>query len=80
MKNTKRIAAIIGVVILVSLPIIAIISAFFATEQSNAFFLASIFSAVMIPILVYGFIMVYKLARRNKSNEIDVDDQTDPEE
>jgi putative hydrolase of the HAD superfamily len=65
MKNVKRIAAIIGIVLIASMYLISLISAFVATEYTNGLFLASIFSTIVIPIMIYGFIAIYKYVHRN---------------
>ncbi len=64
-KKVKRIAAIIGLVLFASLFLITFISAFFASEKAPGLFLASLFSAIVIPIMIWGFMMVYRLIHRN---------------
>lgn len=68
-KKVKRIAATIGLVLFASLFLVTIISAFFASEKAPGLFLASLFSAIVIPIMIWGFIMVYRLVRRNAPTE-----------
>jgi Na+/proline symporter len=63
-NKPKRIAAIVGVVLLLSMYVVSIISAVFATENSHGLFMASVFCTVMIPIMIYGFITVYKMVHR----------------
>lgn len=69
MKNVKRIAALLGVVLIAFLFIMFFISAFFTTETSHAFFLASLYSLVVFPILIYVYIMIYKITRKNKNED-----------
>lgn len=66
MNKTKRIISLIGVALIVSMYIISIISAIFATEQAPGLFLASIFSTVTIPIMIHGFLVIYKRVHKDK--------------
>jgi uncharacterized BrkB/YihY/UPF0761 family membrane protein len=65
MDKVKRISAITGAVLIASMYIISIISAVFASEKAPGLFLASAFSTVVIPIMIYGFITIYKYVHRN---------------
>jgi len=65
MKKTKRISAIVGLVLIASMFIITVLSAFFASEKTPGLFLASIFSMVVIPIMIYIFIETYKYVHKN---------------
>lgn len=69
MKKVKQISAIIGIAIIVAMYIVSLISSFFATEYAPGLFLASIFSTVVIPIMIYLFIMVYERVRGD--NQLD---------
>lgn len=77
MKNFKRIFAIIGVILLLALPVILILSAFFATKESHSFFVASLFSIIVLPILLYGYIMIYKIIHKDKNNKQNDDNSTE---
>lgn len=81
MIKVKRIASIIGIVLILSMYIISLISAFFATEKAPGFFLASVFCTVMIPIMIYGYTAVYKYVHKNdKPKNSDVVENTNPVE
>ena len=69
MKKVKRIAAFVGVALILSMYLISLISAFFATEQFPGLFLASVFSTIVIPIMIYLFIAVYKYVHKNDKPE-----------
>ncbi|HWT76480.1 MAG TPA: hypothetical protein VN258_17420 [Mobilitalea sp.] len=73
MNKVKRIAAIIGIVLISSMYLISFISAFFASKYSSGLFLASIFSTIVIPIMLWWFITVYKWVHRG-------DNPTNPED
>lgn len=65
MNKVKRVAAIVGVVLIASMYLISLLSAFIATEYSNGLFLASIFSTIVIPIMIWWFLAVYKWVHKN---------------
>lgn len=69
MNKVKRTAALIGVILILSMYVISLISAFFATEYSHGLFMASVFLTVVIPIMIYGFIEIYKLVHKNDKRE-----------
>ncbi len=77
MKNpkAKRIAAIIGIVAILSLYVISFIIGVFFSDEYPQLFMASVFLAVIIPIIVYCFVAVYKYVHKkaeyNKSEETD---------
>lgn len=66
MKNLKRFVALFGVVLLVSLYIVSLISAIFAKPYANGLFMASLFCTIVIPILIYGFLIVYKQVHKEE--------------
>lgn len=67
MKKAKRIGALILVILLIGLSLSALISAFFATPESAAFFNASLFSMAAVPIFLFACILVYRLLKdKNK--------------
>jgi putative hydrolase of the HAD superfamily len=63
--NVKRIAAIIGIVLFACMFLVFILSAFFAKENSNSLFLASMFSIIVIPIVIWWFMIIYKWVHKN---------------
>lgn len=75
MKNEKlkRIVALAGVVILVSLYVLTLVAALLAKPYAHGMFLASIYSSLVIPVLIYGFILVTKAFGR-KDGEMSMND------
>ena len=53
--KSKRIFAIIGIVLLLSLYLVTLISAITCSPQSSNLFQASLFLTIVIPILIYGY-------------------------
>ncbi len=69
MPKVKRIAAIIGIILIISMYLVSFISAFFATEYSYGLFMASIFCTIVIPLMIYLYTMVYKIVHRKDETE-----------
>lgn len=65
-KKVKRIAAMAGVIFLAGLYIAALISAIFTTPATKGLFMACIFSTVAIPVIGYGYILMYRILKKKK--------------
>jgi amino acid permease len=64
-NKVRRIAAIIGIVLILSMYLVSFISSFFATKYSYGLFIASVFSTIVIPIMIWWFITIYKWVHKN---------------
>ena len=64
MKKTKRILAIIGVVLLVALYGSTLVFAIFDHTKSLGFLKASIACAILLPVLLYAYTLIYKLINK----------------
>lgn len=72
MKRTaKQIAALIGVGLLVSLYILTFIFAIFDFEGSDVMFRACLLGSVVLPILIWVYIYLYDLLKKNRDGEND---------
>jgi quinol-cytochrome oxidoreductase complex cytochrome b subunit len=69
MKKTKRIFALIGVVLLLSLYIMTFIGALTASPNSSALFRASIYSTIVVPILLYAYMLIYRLIKKDSKDK-----------
>ncbi len=58
--RTQRIFAIIGIVFLVSLYIFSLIAAIFNFDGQGKLMMASIFSTIVIPIMIWIFVYLTK--------------------
>lgn len=65
MNKVKRISSMIGIILILSMYVISFFSAIFASEKAPGLFLASIFSTIVIPIMIYAFIAVYKMVHKD---------------
>lgn len=72
MKKAKQIAAIIGIILLLSIYIVTLISAITAKPYANSLFIACLYCTIVIPIVIYGFMVVYKAVHKKNEDEIDI--------
>ncbi len=61
MKKGKRILAMAGVIILVGMYVVTLIAAVFATPSAAGLFKASLLATLVIPILIYVYLLIYRL-------------------
>ncbi len=59
----KRPLAMIGIIFLLSMYVIAIISAFSHHPDSKNWLMAAIFSTVIVPVLLYAIQLVYRVLK-----------------
>ena len=59
--NGKRIVALIGVIVLLSMYLISLILAIMARPEAMAMFFGSVACTIFIPILIYAYMMIYKI-------------------
>lgn len=71
MKNAKRILAIAAIVLLLGMYLLTFIFALGKSETAGAFFRASLAMTIIVPILLYAFLLVAKVIRPSKSSMID---------
>lgn len=69
MKKAKRILAIIGIVLLISLYVITIVLA--VTDDPNTMnaFRASVYCTFLVPVLIWAYTFIYKLLKNNYGNK-----------
>lgn len=68
--KAKRIVAIIGVVAILSLYLASLLIGIFLSDKYPGLFMASVFSAVIIPIMIYCFVAVYRhVHKKTKPDE-----------
>ncbi|MCM1105579.1 MAG: hypothetical protein NC355_01420 [Blautia sp.] len=68
MKKGKRILAIIGILLLVSLYIITLICAITDNTGTMQVFFASVVATVMIPALIWVYTFIYRLIKDNHAD------------
>lgn len=66
MKKLKRILALIGAVLLFSMYGITLVLALIGSDYALELLKASIVSTVLLPVLLYAYILVYRLLSQHK--------------
>lgn len=69
MKKLKRIFAIIGCLLLVSLYIITLFAAVFDYSNTMVLFKACIYSTIVIPTSIFAYTFIYKLLKKYYGKE-----------
>lgn len=65
MKKIKRILALAAVFLLLSMYLLTLVGALTHSEYSRALFQASLYATVVIPVMLYGYMLVYRLIKKN---------------
>lgn len=69
MKKTKRILAVIGIVLLVAMYLSTLVFAFLDRSASMNLFKASIAMTILFPVLIYVYTVIYKRATKNQDED-----------
>ena len=75
MKKIKQILALAGAVLLVCMYAATLIFALIDSPAASGLFKASVAATILIPVLLYGFIMIARLLKDH--NEDPKDDRSD---
>ena len=71
MKKTKRILALIGVVLLIALYLVTLILAFFASPATKGWLMASLACTIVVPCLIYGMMLIARVLENRGQNTED---------
>ena len=63
MEKSKRIVAIIAIIILVASYITTLVAALIDSPFAAKLFQASLFCSCVVPIVIYGYILIIRLAK-----------------
>jgi Ca2+/H+ antiporter len=69
MKKFKQIAAILVVILLISLYVITLLCAIFDPTETMSWFRASIFATVIVPVLLWAYLLIYRLVTHKDKEE-----------
>ncbi|MBQ9885390.1 MAG: hypothetical protein IJM37_00815 [Lachnospiraceae bacterium] len=69
MNKIRKVAAIIAVILLAGMYVLTLISAIFDNSNTMALFKASLYSTVIIPFMLYVFILVTKLVKGRSEDD-----------
>lgn len=67
----KRILAICGIVLLLSLYVLTFVSALMSTDYSQSLFMASIFATLVVPIMLYAYMLIYRVVKNKNTDDTD---------
>lgn len=74
MKSIKQILAILGIVLILGLNLFLVFAAGTASEDGMGFFGGAVVAVVMIPILLWIYMYIFKLIKkRSEDKEIEQD-------
>lgn len=74
----KRILAIIGVVLLLGMYAATFIFALMNSPTSANLFMASLIATIIVPVLIYGYSLVYKYLKNRRQISLQ-EDSSDPQ-
>lgn len=69
MKNTKRILALISVILLAGLYITTLVLAIVDSSATMDLFRGSIFATVVIPVIIWAYTYIYQLFTKKKNHD-----------
>ena len=64
-SKSKRIAAIIGIVLLAALYLVTLCLAVFGNENTRAWFMACIIATIIVPILIWVYLWLYNMLKKD---------------
>ena len=79
MKKAKQILAILGIVLILGINVLLIFAAATATEDSTNIFNAAIVTVILVPVLLWVYLYVYKLIKKNSEDKKQKEDEADKE-
>ena len=62
----KRILAWVGIILLVGMYVVTLVTGLMHVEKADVWFKMSIACTIALPILLYGYGLIYKLIKRDK--------------
>lgn len=71
MKKFKRLFALIGVILLILLYLSTLVFALMDSELAAGMFKASIAGTILVPVLLYGILLFYRLSGKDDSDDFD---------
>ena len=67
--NAKRILAIVGIIALVGIYVISLVFALIDHPLKSSMMYASLYGTIVIPALIYAFILIGRLLHKDDSEE-----------
>ena len=76
MKKTKRVIALLGAIILFLMYACTLLFALIGHESAKELLMASIAATIILPVLLYGYLLVYRLSQKKDSADTDPQNHT----
>ena len=70
MKQIKRILAVLGIILLVTMYLLTLYCAVFDTGDGMFMFKASVTCTILVPILLWGYTVIYRLAKGKDEKDL----------
>ncbi|MBP3701393.1 MAG: hypothetical protein J6I64_05860 [Lachnospiraceae bacterium] len=67
--NAKRILAILGIAVLIGIYLLSLIFALIDHPMKSSMMYASLYATVVIPVLVYAFLLIAKLLHKDENED-----------
>lgn len=71
MKKFKRVLAFVVIIFLVALYVLILITALTSNQKSNGLFMASVYAAFIIPVLIWAGMYFYKIIMKKVRSKND---------
>ena len=75
MKKIKRILALVGAALLACMYICTLVFALMDSPAATGFFRASVAATILIPVLLYAYILIARLLKGSGSDSVPDNDQ-----
>lgn len=72
LKKIKRIAAIIGIVLILGMYAVVFVTSLMGSEYAHALFMAALFTTIAVPMVLYILMVFIKIALKNKERNKDL--------
>ncbi len=69
MKKTKQILAILGIVLILGLNVFVLFAAGTASDDGMGLFGGAIVAMVMVPVLLWIYLYIYKMIKKRREDE-----------
>lgn len=80
MKKAKQILAILGIVLILGINVLLIFAAAGASEDNTQIFNAAIVTVILVPVLLWIYLYIYKLIKKNNEDKKLEEEKTQDEE
>lgn len=74
MKKVKQILAILGIILILAVNVLLVVTAGGSTENDTNAFNAAIVTVVLVPVLLWIYLYIYKLIKKKK-DDADIEDE-----